>query len=257
MGAKNDRAAWLKGGGAKCSTAPAAADRPYRLVLLGAPGVGKGTQAELLCEQLGMCHLSTGDIFRAAKSLGEEERTPALEAALGYMRRGELVPDETVLNLVRERVACLKCPGGFLLDGFPRTVAQAEALDARLAELKQELDAVISLHVPEAEILRRLSGRLTCSNPSCNAIYQVDTMPPKQAGVCDKCGSALIQRADEEPAVIQRRLAVYAQQTAPLLDYYRRTGRLHAVDGTIGVENVVKEIARLVASAGEGVGTAR
>jgi len=224
-----------------------------RMLLLGPPGSGKGTQATALKGRWELPHLSSGDLLRAHV----KEETALGRQAKPYMERGELVPDALIIEMMAERLSQPDAAGGYVLDGFPRTVAQAEALDARLAELKQELDAVISLHVPEAEILRRLSGRLTCSNPSCNAIYQVDTMPPKQAGVCDKCGSALIQRADEEPAVIQRRLAVYAQQTAPLLDYYRRTGRLHAVDGTIGVENVVKEIARLVASAGEGVGTAR
>jgi len=224
-----------------------------RMLLLGPPGSGKGTQATALKGRWDLPHLSSGDLLRAHV----KEETALGRQAKPFMERGELVPDALIIEMMAERLSQPDAAGGYVLDGFPRTVAQAEALDARLAELKQELDAVISLHVPEAEILRRLSGRLTCSNPSCNAIYQVDTMPPKQAGVCDKCGSALIQRADEEPAVIQKRLAVYAQQTAPLLDYYRRTGRLHAVDGTIGVENVVKEIARLVASAGEGVGTAR
>lgn len=224
-----------------------------RMLLLGPPGSGKGTQATALKGRWDLPHLSSGDLLRAHV----KEETALGRQAKPFMERGELVPDALIIEMMAERLSQPDAARGYVLDGFPRTVAQAEALDARLAELKQELDAVISLHVPEAEILRRLSGRLTCSNPSCNAIYQVDTMPPKQAGVCDKCGSALIQRADEEPAVIQKRLAVYAQQTAPLLDYYRRTGRLHAVDGTIGVENVVKEIARLVASAGEGVGTAR
>ena len=224
-----------------------------RMLLLGPPGSGKGTQATALKGRWDLPHLSSGDLLRAHV----KEETALGRQAKPFMERGELVPDALIIEMMAERLSQPDAARGYVLDGVPRTVAQAEALDARLAELKQELDAVISLNVPEAEILRRLSGRLTCSNPSCNAIYQVDTMPPKQAGVCDKCGSALIQRADEEPAVIQRRLAVYAQQTAPLLDYYRRTGRLHAVDGTIGVENVVKEIARLVASAGEGVGTAR
>jgi len=227
MGAKNDRAAWLKGGGVKCSTAPAAADRPYRLVLLGAPGVGKGTQAELLCEQLGMCHLSTGDIFRAAKSLGEDERTPALEAALGYMRRGELVPDETVLNLVRERVACLQCGGGFLLDGFPRTVTQAEAL----AELTQReglrLDAVLSYELPIERIVERLSGRRTCAQ--CKAVFHVTTRPSRVGGVCDHCGGRLLQREDDRPEAVRVRMAAYETSTAPLTDYYRAKGVLVTV----------------------------
>src|SRR5574339_638039 len=136
MSAKNDRAAWLTAGSSCCSMPPGAEKKPYRLVLLGAPGIGKGTQAELLCERLGTCHLSTGDVFRAAKNLPSCDRTPALDAALDFMKRGALVPDQTVLDLVRERVRCLECPGGFLLDGFPRTVAQAEALTQLLAELR-------------------------------------------------------------------------------------------------------------------------
>jgi len=224
-----------------------------RILLLGPPGSGKGTQATALKGRWDLPHLSSGDLLRAHV----KEDTALGQQAKPFMERGELVPDALIIEMMAERLSQPDAARGYVLDGFPRTVAQAEALDARLAELGQDLDAVISLDVPEAEILRRLSGRLTCSNASCNAIYQVDTMPPKQAGVCDKCGSALLQRADEEPAVIQKRLAVYAQQTAPLLDYYRQTGRLHEVDGTIGVENVVREIARLVASASEGAGTAR
>ena len=133
MNVKNDRAAWLKGGSALCSiTPPPSSAKTWRLVLLGAPGVGKGTQAQLLSERLGACHLSTGDVFRAAKCLADGERSPALDRALGFMRRGELVPDDIVLDMVGERVGCLRCGGGFLLDGFPRTVAQAEALEKLL-----------------------------------------------------------------------------------------------------------------------------
>src|SRR5512133_2693103 len=142
MEAKTDRKAWIRAGTAQCEPRPVAQKLPRRLILLGAPGVGKGTQAELLCEKLGACHLSTGDIFRAAKALDPAERTPALTAALDYMRRGDLVPDETVLALVAERIGCLRCEGGFLLDGFPRTVAQAEALEKLLQSQKLKLDAV-------------------------------------------------------------------------------------------------------------------
>ena len=144
MELKRDRKAWIRGGTVQCEPPPKPHEISRRLVLLGAPGVGKGTQAELLCANLGACHLSTGDIFRAAKALDTNERTPALTAALDYMRRGDLVPDETVLALVAERMGCLRCEGGFLLDGFPRTVAQAEALEKLLAGENLQLDAVLS-----------------------------------------------------------------------------------------------------------------
>ena len=219
-----------------------------RILLVGPPGSGKGTQAGALHRRWGLPHISSGDLLRAHV----KQDTALGRQAKPFMERGDLVPDALIIDMMAERLSEPDAEGGYVLDGFPRTVAQAEALDARLADLRQELDSVISLEVPEAEILRRLSGRRTCANPSCNAIYQVDTMPPKQAGVCDRCGSPLVQRADEDPAVIRKRLAVYEEQTAPLLAYYRGTGRLHQVDGTIGVENVMKEIARLLAPPGQG-----
>src|SRR5215471_3528390 len=171
MDTKRDRTAWLRGGSAKCLSSPGKQNRPCRLVLLGAPGVGKGTQSEMLCEKLGACHLSTGDIFRAAKTLNECERTPTLTAALDYMRKGELVPDETVLALVAERSKCLRCKGGFLLDGFPRTVTQAEALDKLLAKQKVSLNAVVSYELPLEQVVARLGGRRTC--PGCKAVFHI------------------------------------------------------------------------------------
>src|ERR1017187_2862137 len=159
MEAKCDRSAWLKGPAFPCEVIPPNVARPWRIVLLGAPGVGKGTQAELLTQQLGACHLSTGDIFRTAKRLREDERSPAMSDALEYMRRGDLVPDTTVLQMVRERGNCLRCPGGFLLDGFPRTVAQAAALGAQLQEQNLALDAVLNFELPIDEVVARLGGR--------------------------------------------------------------------------------------------------
>lgn len=220
MNEKNDRASWIKGGGACCALPSLAKDRPQRLVLLGAPGVGKGTQAELLCERLGTCHLSTGDIFRAAKCLAEGDRSPALDAALDYMRRGDLVPDSTVLDLVRERVRCLRCAGGFLLDGFPRTVAQAEALDALLDQEKIRLDAVLNFDLPIEQIVSRLSGRRTCGG--CKAVFHVTTRPPRVADVCDHCGGKLLQREDDRPEAVRLRMEVYEKSTKPLADYYRQ-----------------------------------
>src|ERR1019366_5940510 len=179
MPTKLDQKAWIRGGTVQCEPAPELNGVPRRLVLLGAPGVGKGTQAELLCANLGACHLSTGDIFRAAKALDANERTPALTAALDYMRRGDLVPDETVLALVAERMGCLRCEGGFLLDGFSRTVAQAEALEKLLASEHLKLDAVLSYELPLEHVVSRLSGRRTC--PNCKAVFHIEGRPPKVA----------------------------------------------------------------------------
>jgi len=225
---KNDRMAWLKGGEALCSILPArATERIWRLVLLGAPGVGKGTQAELLSERLGACQLSTGDIFRAAKCLGEGERSPALEAALHYMVRGDLVPDDTVLGIVQERVRCLRCCGGFLLDGFPRTVAQAQALENLLKEENVPLTAVLDYELPIDQIVARLSGRRTCSK--CKAVFHVTTMPPRVKGVCDHCGGDLIQREDDRPESVRVRMAAYEKSTRPLIDFYRKRGLLVSI----------------------------
>lgn len=220
METKRDRQAWLKGGTAICDEPAKPQTMPRRLVLLGAPGVGKGTQAELLCSSLGACHLSTGDIFRAAKCLDVCERTPALTAALDYMRRGALVPDETVLALVAERVGCLRCLGGFLLDGFPRTVAQAEALEELLKGQKLKLDAVLSYELPLEKVVSRLSGRRTC--PGCKAVFHVEARPPKADGVCDHCGGKLYQREDDRPESIRVRMEAYEKSTAPLAEFYRR-----------------------------------
>ena len=219
METKRDRKAWLKGGTAVCEPAPEPVEGLRRLVLLGAPGVGKGTQAELLAAKLGACQLSTGDVFRGAKGLSPGERSPAITAALEYMRRGELVPDETVVDLVAERVGCLRCPGGFLLDGFPRTVAQAEALEDLLKKHDLTLDAVVSYDLPANKLVARLAGRRTC--PGCKAVFHIQTRPPKVQGVCDHCGGALYQREDDRPESIRVRMAAYEKSTAPLADYYR------------------------------------
>jgi adenylate kinase len=222
-----NRTAWLKGSEARCPVEPEYQSRPFHLVLLGAPGVGKGTQAELLATRLGACHLSTGDLFRAAKTLSECDRTPAMNRALEYMRRGELVPDETVLALVEERGRCLRCGGGFLLDGFPRTLAQARALDERLLQLEIRLDAVLNYELPIEKIVSRLSGRRAC--PTCKAIYHVEMHPPRVDGICDFCGSALQQREDDRPDAISVRMDVYEKSTLPLAEFYRRRGLLVSI----------------------------
>ena len=220
MSAKTDRAAWLKGPDVCCTPPPKNQANPRRFVLLGAPGAGKGTQAELLSARLGACQLSTGDIFRAAKSVAACDRSPALNAALDAMQRGELVTDETVLAIVRERSVCLMCGGGFLLDGFPRTVPQAEALTRLLARERIKLDGVLSYELPLGTIVARLSGRRTCEK--CKAVYHVQSRPPKVEGVCDDCGGRLMQREDDRPESVKVRMAAYESSTSPLADYYRK-----------------------------------
>ena len=217
--ASYDRSAWLKGPASTCATLHRpATGRAWRVVLLGAPGVGKGTQAELLSARLGACQLSTGDVFRAAKGLQESERSPAMNAALGYMKRGELVPDTTVLDMVRERSACLRCGGGFLLDGFPRTVAQAEALEGLLKDNGIALDGVLDYQLPLDEIVARLSGRRTCEK--CKAVYHVTGRSSKVDGVCDQCGGKLVQREDDRPDTVRVRMKTYEESTAPLASFY-------------------------------------
>jgi adenylate kinase len=179
----------------------------------------------LLGQALGTCHLSTGDLFRAAAC--QAEPSPALRTALDLMRQGALVPDELVVALVRERVGCLRCRGGFLLDGFPRTVAQAHALEGLLGEQGVDLDGVLSYELPLGEIVDRLSGRRTCA--ACKAVYHVTARPPAAPGVCDGCGGWLIQREDDRPESIRVRMRAYEESTRPLTDYYERAGKLRTV----------------------------
>ena len=236
---QNDRATWLHGSKAECSVHASAPGRVWRLVLLGAPGVGKGTQAEMLCRKLMACHLSTGDIFRAAKSgaaCGGCEPTAAMKSALEYMRRGDLVPDQTVLDIVRERVGCLKCGGGFLLDGFPRTVAQAEALAGILAKENIAIDAVVDYRLPIDEIVSRLSGRRTCG--SCKAVFHVTGRPPRKSGICDHCGGVLVQREDDRQEAVRVRMEAYERSTAPLTAFYKKLGVLVPVNADGSPEQV-------------------
>lgn len=224
MDNKSNRAAWLDGPGTICSPQPNARLRPWRLILLGAPGVGKGTQAQLLHERLGACHLSTGDVFRAARGREECGQSPTMAAALDAMRRGELISDDVVWNLVRERNSCLRCKGGFLLDGFPRTLAQAQRLQDLLNAENIELDAVISYELPIQQIIRRLSDRRTCVE--CKAIFHAIEQPPKLPGICDRCGATLIQRDDDRAEAVTMRMSVYQQCTEPLIDFYGGLGLL-------------------------------
>ncbi|HEX6969230.1 MAG TPA: adenylate kinase [Micromonosporaceae bacterium] len=203
-----------------------------RLVLVGPPGAGKGTQAEYIAAHLSVPKISTGDIFRANVSQG----TPLGVEAKRYMDAGMLVPDEVTINMVRERLAEPDTAEGFLLDGFPRTVPQAAALDKLLADLGTALDVVLELVVDDDEVIRRLSGRRTCRG--CGKVWHVEFDPPSREGVCDRCGSELFQRDDDRPETIARRLTEYAEKTAPLVDYYGAQGKLVGIDATGPVEEV-------------------
>ena len=235
MDSKNDRAAWLQGPSAKCSV-PGDVASPWRLVLLGAPGVGKGTQALLLSQRLGACHLSTGDVFRAAGGRSDCNQSPAMLAALAHMRRGELVPDTTVWEMVRERTGCLHCGGGFILDGFPRTLSQAEALKEHMAKEQITLHAVVNYELPIDEIVSRLSGRRTCKQ--CKAVFHVTGQPPKTEGVCDHCGGPLFQREDDRPESVKVRMEAYRQSTMPLIEFYSSLGLLMPVPATGSPEEI-------------------
>jgi adenylate kinase len=194
------------------------------VVLLGAPGVGKGTQAELLGARLGACPLSMGDVIRQGRL--SITRTPAMTRAMEHMERGELVPDPTVLALLGERHGCLRCPAGlgFILDGFPRTVVQAQELQRMLHARQVMLDVVVDYQLPIATIVDRLAGRRVC--PSCRAVYQLLSHPPRTPGHCDRCATALEQRSDDQPGAIRTRMAAYQDSTGPLLDFYDRLGLL-------------------------------
>lgn len=235
----NDRAAWIEGPSAHCETTPEPALVPWRLILLGAPGVGKGTQAEFLHRRLRACHLSTGDVFRVAGSRADCDQSPAMKEALGYMRRGELVPDSTVWAMVRERKGCLHCSGGFILDGFPRTLAQAESLNALMDTEDLKLTAVVNYSLPFHEIIARLGGRRTCAN--CKAVYHVTERPPKQEGKCDRCDGKLFQREDDRPESIRVRLEAYEQSTVPLIEFYRKQGLLVEVAATGTPDDVFED----------------
>ncbi len=199
-----------------------------KLILLGAPGAGKGTVAKMLTKVDGSVQISTGDILRGAVTAG----TDLGKEAKSFMDSGGLVPDALIMNIMGERLLEDDCKTGFLLDGFPRTIPQAEALDVLLEKIGVELDMVVSLEVPRDVIYDRLTTRRTCENTDCQAIYNVKSMPSKVEGICDKCGSKTIQRADETVEAISKRLDTYDEMTAPLADYYEKKGSLFAVKAT-------------------------
>ena len=193
-----------------------------RLILLGAPGAGKGTVAKLLTQVDGSVQISTGDILRGAVQAGTELG----KQADAYMKAGDLVPDSLIMGIMETRLQEPDCAQGFLLDGFPRTIPQAEALKTLLGKLSIKLDVVANIDVPREEILNRLTTRRTCANTACQAIYNVRSQPPKVEGICDKCGSPVVQRADETEEAISKRLDIYNEKTAPLVDFYRAEGLL-------------------------------
>ncbi len=211
------------------------------VIFLGAPGAGKGTQARVASEARGIPQLSTGDMLRAAKAAG----TPVGLKAKEYMDSGKLVPDEVVIGVMAERLQGPDTQKGYILDGFPRTIAQAEALDRMLADRKRALPRVIEIDVPDEEVVSRLSGRRTCG--SCGAIWHVQTSPTKKDGVCDKCGGALTHRADDQPGVIRERLKVYHDQTRPLSGYYQNKGRLVVINGNRPVDLVNADLMKALA----------
>jgi adenylate kinase len=213
------------------------------MILFGAPGAGKGTQGELLAKRYDLLRLSTGDLLREARRQG----TPLGQEAQRYMDAGELVPDAVILGIVRDVISAERDRGGFIFDGFPRTRPQAESLDRMLAELGQPLDVVIVLDVDDDVIVRRLSGRLAC--PTCGAVYNQWTEPPRRPGLCDVCGSSLVQREDDAESTVRRRLAVYREQTEPLIAYYRAAGTpLYTIDGDRSVGDVQADLTSMLAS---------
>ncbi len=211
-----------------------------KIVMLGAPGAGKGTQAGLIAEKYGIPHISTGDIFRSNLKQG----TPLGLEAKGYMDQGMLVPDELTVRILLDRVGQADCGGGYVLDGFPRTIPQAQALEDALARSSEGIDFAIDVEVPDEAIVRRMSGRRAC--PVCGATYHVEHVPPREPGICDVCGNQLVLRDDDKPETVQKRLSVYHGQTAPLLEFYRSRGVLKTVDGTLPMEEVFASIVRFL-----------
>ncbi|MDY0094558.1 MAG: adenylate kinase [Candidatus Vecturithrix sp.] len=203
-----------------------------RLILLGPPGAGKGTQAHRLTQKYQIPQISTGDILRQAVKNG----TDTGKKAKTYMDRGDLVPDGVILGIVNDRIRVEDCHNGYIFDGFPRTVAQAEGLDALLQQLNTPLDAVVYIDVPDDEVVTRLSGRRTCKN--CGALYHIRYNPPATEGICDACGGDLFQRDDDNAETIRQRLAVYHSQTSPLIHYYARHDLVKTIDGTGGPEEI-------------------
>lgn len=222
----------------KCGLRPQ--EVKMKIIMLGAPGAGKGTQAKMIAEKYGLPHISTGDIFRANIKNGTELGKEAKE----YMDKGLLVPDELTVRLLLDRVAQDDCKNGYVLDGFPRTIPQAEVLDEKLSELGEKVDYAINVDVPDENIVNRMSGRRACL--SCGATYHIVSIPPKKEGLCDVCGSELVLRDDDKPETVQNRLKVYHDQTQPLINFYEKKGVLRSVDGTLPMEEVFTAITKIL-----------
>ena len=208
--------------------------------MLGAPGAGKGTQAKMIAEKFGVPHISTGDIFRA----NIKEGTDLGKEAKEYMDKGQLVPDELTVRILLDRVSKADCKEGYVLDGFPRTIPQAEVLSNEVAKLGDRIDFAIDVDVPDENIIRRMGGRRACVK--CGATYHVEHIPPKKEGICDVCGAELVLRDDDKPETVKKRLAVYHEQTQPLIDYYSRMNILRTVDGTRDKDEVFTDIVKLL-----------
>ncbi|MBR0171907.1 MAG: adenylate kinase [Lachnospiraceae bacterium] len=206
------------------------------IVMLGAPGAGKGTQADLICAEYNIPHISTGDIFRANIKNGTELG----KRAKSYMDKGELVPDQLTVEILLDRVAQDDCKEGYVLDGFPRTIPQAEVLDDALGKLSAKVDHAINVDVPDDAIVARMSGRRSC--PDCGTVYHIVYNKPAKDGTCDKCGASLVQREDDAEETVRNRLKVYHDQTAPLIDFYEKKGALKTVDGTQDMKQVTDNI---------------
>jgi len=215
-----------------------------RLIFLGPPGVGKGTQADLIAKKYSISKLSTGDLLRESV----DKRTPLGNEAKNFMERGELVPDDVVIGLVEEKLVSPECRNGFLLDGFPRTVAQANKLSSFLEGKGETIDRVVYFSLPQTDIIKRIGGRRSC--PQCKAVYHLESIPPKEDGICNICGSALIQRSDDKPETIQSRLAVYQNQTKPLIQFYKDKGILFELDGSGVVAGVRDRLVALLSQLG-------
>ena len=211
-----------------------------KIIMLGAPGAGKGTQAQMIAEKFNIPHISTGDIFRANIKNGTELGKKAKE----FMDKGQLVPDELTVELLLDRVANDDCKNGYVLDGFPRTIPQADVLDSELTKLGDKVDFAVNVDVPDENIVRRMSGRRACLK--CGATYHIEHIPPKKEGICDTCGSELVQRDDDKPETVQNRLKVYHEQTQPLIEYYDKKNILKNVDGTKDMQEVFTDIVNIL-----------
>ena len=211
-----------------------------KIIMLGAPGAGKGTQAKMIADKYQIPHISTGDIFRSnikeGTELGKEAKT--------YMDKGLLVTDELTVKILLDRVAKDDCKNGYVLDGFPRTIPQAEVLDEALAKLNDKIDYAIDVDVPDENIIRRMSGRRACL--ACGATYHIEHIPPKTEGICDRCGKELVQRDDDKEETVKNRLNVYHEQTQPLIDFYTKKGILKTVDGTVDMKDVFAAIVKIL-----------